>query len=92
MPRRPCVSLAPRASQDAVAALRLLPRRPSVARQLLEGLRDSGSSNVLAALSRLPKNLRSMYLHALQSWVWNHAASERLRRYGCEAAVEGLLC
>jgi len=31
-------------------------------------------------------------LHALQSWVWNHAASERLRRYGCEAAVEGLLC
>ncbi|EOD17688.1 hypothetical protein EMIHUDRAFT_243837 [Emiliania huxleyi CCMP1516] len=71
---------------DAVAALRLLPRRPSVARQLLEGLRDSGSSNVLAALSRLPKNLRSMYLHALQSWVWNHAASERLRRYGCEAA------
>ena len=81
-----------RASQDAVAALRLLPRRPSVARQLLEGLRDNGSSNVLAALSRLPKNLRSMYLHALQSWVWNHAASERLRRYGCEAAVEGLLC
>lgn len=56
---------------------------------LLEGLRDHGASNVLTALSRLPRNLRSMYLHALQSFVWNHAVSERLRRYGCERVVEG---
>lgn len=76
-------------TQDAAAALRVMPRRGSVERSLLEGLRDHGTNNVLQALTRLPRSLRSMYIHALQSWVWNHATSERLRRFGCERAVEG---
>eukprot|EP00962_Isochrysis_galbana_P021717 scaffold6416_cov113-Isochrysis_galbana.AAC.1 len=77
------------ATQDAAAALRVLPRRSSLERSLLEGLRDHGANNILTAITRLPRSLRSMYVHALQSWVWNHATSERLRRFGCERAVEG---
>jgi len=32
-----------------------------------------------AALSRVPRNLRTMYIHALQSRLWNAAASARVR-------------
>ena len=35
-----------------------------------------------------------MYLHAYQSYLWNHAASDRATRFGLAAAVEGdlVLC
>ncbi|KAI5795758.1 pseudouridine synthase [Geopyxis carbonaria] len=35
--------------------------------------------NYLAAIQSIPRNLRSMYVHAFQSLVWNHAVSARLR-------------
>ena len=73
----------------AAAALRLMPHRMHVERTLLEGVVTHGPTNVLAVMSRLPRHLRQMYLHALQSCVWNQAASARLRRYGDRAAVAG---
>ena len=33
--------------------------------------------------------MRSMYLHSFQSVVFNHAASERVRLFGCHKAVAG---
>lgn len=78
-----------RATRDAAAVLKQVPRRMHIERQLLEGVVRHGLTNPLGALSRLPKSLRSMYLHAFQSFVFNHAASERVRIYGCEKAVEG---
>ena len=31
----------------------------------------------------------SMYLHAYQSYVWNHVVSERVKRFGCDKPLVG---
>ena len=33
--------------------------------------------------------MRTMYLHAYQSYVWNRLASERVERFGVDAPVVG---
>ncbi|KAL3916263.1 MAG: hypothetical protein SGPRY_006897, partial [Prymnesium sp.] len=73
---------------DPAAALSVLPRKMNVERLLLEGLRQQ-RANYLYAYQRLPRALRMMYLHAFQSYLWNHAASERVSQYGVERVVEG---
>jgi tRNA pseudouridine13 synthase len=40
-------------------------------------------------LSKIPRNLRTMYVHAYQSYVWNAIVSVRLKRYGSESPVAG---
>lgn len=41
------------------------------------------------AFRSIPKNLRSMFVHAVQSYLWNHVASERIRSGGCEDVMTG---
>lgn len=43
---------------------------------------SSKSPNYSAALQKIPRNLRMMYIHAYQSYVWNFAVTERLCRFG----------
>ena len=38
---------------------------------------------------KIPKNLRMMYVHAYQSYVWNKAVSARIELCGCKEVVEG---
>lgn len=58
---------------------------------VLEGLSQQGASgrDFLGALQRVPRRLRLMFVHAYQSLLWNKAASDRVRRFGVEAPVEG---
>ncbi|XP_039833701.1 multisubstrate pseudouridine synthase 7-like isoform X3 [Panicum virgatum] len=45
--------------------------------------------NYLQALMAIPKTLRLMYVHSYQSYLWNHAASMRVEKYGILQVVEG---
>lgn len=42
-----------------------------------------------AAMRSIPRTLRMMYLHAYQSYLWNLAASHRVREHGVQRVVAG---
>ncbi|KAK4055095.1 multisubstrate pseudouridine synthase 7 [Microbotryomycetes sp. JL201] len=69
-------------------AFRTIPRRAIAERAVMEGLLKN-SKDPLAALSKVPKNLRLMYVHSWQSYVWNQIASERIKLHGCLNPVVG---
>lgn len=54
-----------------------------------QGLSHHGKDSFLAALMRIPHGLRTMYVHAYQSYLWNAATSQRCREYGTDRVVEG---
>ncbi|KAG9002678.1 hypothetical protein FRB94_003713 [Tulasnella sp. JGI-2019a] len=76
---------------DLRRALQKIPRRSIAERCILESYQKQNgeSRNAYGALSTIPRNLRLMYVHAYQSYVWNAVVSERIRRYGCENPVVG---
>lgn len=76
---------------DASAALAALPPggKNHVFRTLFGKLSVQGDKDKVAALTALPRNLRSLYIHAYQSYLFNIAASERVKRYGIDKVIPG---
>ncbi|KAL6609680.1 hypothetical protein ACP70R_039649 [Stipagrostis hirtigluma subsp. patula] len=73
---------------DIDMALRNFPRYLVAERAILQCLKKC-PGNYLQALKGIPRTLRMMYVHSYQSYLWNHAASMRVDKYGISQVVEG---
>lgn len=71
-------------------AMDLLDRRDRLEKTILQSLRGSpnGYYNAFVAIS---KNTRYIYIHAYQSYIWNHAVSARLRKFGNKVLIGDLV-
>ncbi|XP_077247888.1 pseudouridine synthase family protein isoform X2 [Tasmannia lanceolata] len=75
-------------SGDIEGTLRQLPRQLVAERAILQCLKRC-PGNYLQALKAIPRTLRMMYVHSYQSYLWNHAASARVEKYGIGQVVIG---
>ncbi|XP_065852993.1 multisubstrate pseudouridine synthase 7 [Euphorbia lathyris] len=75
-------------SNDIDGTLRQLPRYLIAERSILQCLKKC-PGNYLQALKAIPRTLRMMYVHSYQSYLWNHAASMRVQKYGSDKVVVG---
>ncbi|XP_054804003.1 multisubstrate pseudouridine synthase 7 [Prosopis cineraria] len=75
-------------SNDVEGTLKQLPRHMVAERAVLQSLKKA-PGNYLQALKAIPRTLRMMYVHSYQSYLWNHAASMRVQKYGIEQVVLG---
>lgn len=65
-------------TEDPAETLRLFPVRLSLERSVLHYL-ISNPGDYKGALQTLPRTLRSMYVSAVQSWIFNHSLSMRIQ-------------
>ena len=73
-------------SRDAKLGLRELPKYLRYERNLLQKLQEGLSEE--KALLTLPKNLKLMFVHAYQSYVFNRTLSARIEEFGSLKELE----
>lgn len=77
---------------DPKVALDLYPRAAVAERAILNSYVKQGTTrNHLVALNTVPRNMRSMYVHAYQSLVFNNMTTERMKMYGTQVVVGDLV-
>lgn len=89
-------------TKDAKLAIKKMPRKCNAEYSILSRLEKSEKDSKTGefsdnayfnAIMGIPRNLRIMYGHSYQSYIWNLVASKRIQLYGLEV-VEGdlVLC
>ena len=70
--------------RDAVEAKKLIPQwHRSIESNLIHGLaKYYEKKDYLSVLSCIPRNVRTLYIHAFQSYIWNRLVTHRLEQYG----------
>ncbi|KAJ0625212.1 putative tRNA pseudouridine(13) synthase [Helianthus annuus] len=69
-------------SEDIDGTLRQLPRFLVAEKAIVTAVLKKSPGNYLQAMKAVPRTLRMMYVHSYQSYLWNHAASMRVQKYG----------
>ncbi|PHH81861.1 hypothetical protein CDD82_7677 [Ophiocordyceps australis] len=80
-----------RQQQKPEKAAETMPTRFAAESCILRHLTRPGTNalgDYSGALTHITRGLRSMYLHAYQSYVWNHVASKRWELYG-DSVIKG---
>lgn len=75
---------------DAQTAWKTLPRRCNTERALLQHL-EKQPKDFVGALMSITRSMRSMYIHAYQSLVWNFVASKRWELFGSKVVKGDLV-
>ncbi|KAJ3317747.1 hypothetical protein HDV06_001265 [Boothiomyces sp. JEL0866] len=69
--------------KDAKKAAELMPRFCIAEKAILTSFsKQKGKINHFQAIQAIQRNMRTMYVHAYQSFVWNHIASKRFEMFG----------
>jgi len=73
-------------------ALEEMPKNCTAEISVLRAFEKMGQINVYSnALLNIPRNLRMMYVHAYQSYIWNMAATYHITKYGYKPAIGDLV-
>lgn len=76
-----------RTTKNSQKALAILPKRFSSEAAIIRHL-GNNARDFMGALLSITRGMRMMYIHAYQSYVWNHMASQRWSMYG-PTVIEG---
>ncbi|KAI9101960.1 pseudouridine synthase [Phlyctochytrium arcticum] len=75
-------------TKDAAAAYKLFPPSCMAERSVMNYYARTGRmTDHFGALESIPRNLRTLYIHAYQSLVWNFMATKRLSLFGTKPVI-----
>jgi len=79
-------------THDPKQTLEEMPKNCTAEISILRTFEKLGQINVFSnALLSIPRNLRMMYVHAYQSYIWNMAATYHITKYGYKPALGDLV-